>query len=65
METEWVRIPAAIDSEKDRREMCGILASCGLEVRVVRVRTAPRSSSKRHIEYRQPAVQIFTEAAVD
>lgn len=34
----WTRIPAEIESESDRRTLCAIIASCGLEVRIVRVR---------------------------
>ena len=51
-DTIWSRIPIPIESEQDRRTMTAILASVGLEVRVVKERSTPSSSYKRYIEYK-------------
>ena len=47
---DWTRIPMEITNETDRRTMAAILASVGLEVRVVKV-----SAYRKYIEYRIPA----------
>ena len=54
MPDEWIRIPAPIESEDDRRTLTAILASVGLEVRIVKVRVGnPKSGPfKRFLEYR-------------
>lgn len=52
---EWTRIPAPVDSEQDRRQLCAILASAGLEIRIVRHKATPRGVAKRYIEYRETA----------
>lgn len=60
----WVRIPVAIDKEEDRRELCAILTACGLEVRIVRLKTTNRGVPKRYIEYRDTGLdeaQLVTE----
>lgn len=49
----WTRIPAAVDAETDRRTLCAVLASIGLEVRIVRVKLTNRGTPKRFIEYRE------------
>lgn len=51
----WTRIPLPIESEDDRRSLCSILASIGLEVRIVKARTGPSKSApwKRFVEYRE------------
>lgn len=53
--TDWVRIPAPVENETDRRTICGLLTSIGLEVRVVRVKMGEKSSSpvRRFVEFRQ------------
>lgn len=48
---EWVRIPAEIKSEDDRRALSSILVANGLAVREVKVRLTERGTPKRHIEY--------------
>ena len=54
MPEEWIRTPAPIESEDDRRTLTAILASVGLEVRIVKVRVGnPKSGPfKRFLEYR-------------
>lgn len=52
MDATWTRLPCPIPDERDRRELCAILAANGLEVRIVRVRETPRGTPKRFIEYR-------------
>lgn len=49
---EWTRIPVPIADERDRRDLCAILTSVGLEVRVVRLRATKSGSAQRYIEYR-------------
>ena len=58
---EWTRIPAEIEQEADRRTLCAILASAGLEVRIVRVRLTARGTPKKFIEYRANGNKIVTE----
>lgn len=53
--TDWTRIPVEIASETDRRTMVSILASVGLEVRIVKVRLTKGGTPKKYIEYRQQA----------
>ena len=55
MEHNWVRIPAPIESEEDRRTLAGILISAGLEVRIVKARSGQSKSApwKRYAEYRE------------
>ena len=53
--TEWTRIPLPIEAETDRRTMTAVLASIGLEVRVVKVRLTKGGTPKKYIEYRQQA----------
>lgn len=48
---DWIRIPAPVESEEDRRALAAILVSCGLEVRVVKVRLTPKSTPKKYLEY--------------
>lgn len=50
--TPWERIPAPIDTEQDRRQLCAILSAAGLEVRVVKEKLTSRGSAKRFVEYR-------------
>lgn len=50
MDTSWARLPCPVADENDRRELCAILAANGLEVRIVRERTA--RAYKRFVEYR-------------
>lgn len=52
---DWTRIPMEIASESDRRTMTSILASVGLEVRIVKVKLTKSGSYKKYIEYRLPA----------
>lgn len=49
----WIRIPAPIESEEDRRALCAILAAAGLSVRLVRERRngKPNAPYVRFIEY--------------
>ena len=49
---EWTRIPVPIADERDRRDLCAILTSVGLEVRVVKIRATKSGSAQRYIEYR-------------
>ena len=53
--TDWVCIPAPFENETDRRTICGILVSVGLEVRIIRAKTGESKSApiKKFIEYRQ------------
>ena len=53
--TEWTRIPMEITNETDRRTMSAILASVGLEVRIVKVKPTKGSAYRKYIEYRMPA----------
>ena len=53
--TEWTRIPIEITNETDRRTMTAILASVGLEVRIVKVKPTKGSAYRKYIEYRMPA----------
>ena len=53
--TEWTRIPIEISNETDRRTMTAILASVGLEVRIVKVKPTKGSAYRKYIEYRMPA----------
>lgn len=50
----WMRIPASISDESDRRSLCAILCAYGLEARIVRVRETSRGGLKRYVEYRSP-----------
>ena len=52
---DWNRIPMEIANETDRRTLCAILASIGLEVRIVKERKTKSSAYQRYIEYRLPA----------
>ena len=52
---EWTRIPLPIEAETDRRTMSAILASVGLEVRIVKERKTKGSAYQKFIEYRQQA----------
>lgn len=61
MPTEWIRIPAPIPTEQDRRELCCILAAHGLEVRIVRVKTTNRGTPKRYVEYRPGPIREMLE----
>lgn len=61
MSDDFARIPAEIESEADRRTLCAILASAGLEVRIVRVRLTQRGTPKKFIEYRANGNKIITE----
>ena len=53
--TDWTRIPIEISNETDRRTLCAILASVGLEVRIVKVKLTKGGTPKKYIEYRQQA----------
>ena len=53
--TEWTRIPMEITNETDRRTLTAILASVGLEVRIVKVKPTKGSAYRKYIEYRMPA----------
>ena len=53
--TEWTRIPMEITNETDRRTLCAILTSVGMEVRVVKVKPTKGSAYRKYIEYRIPA----------
>ena len=50
----WTRIPVPIETEADRRALVAILATSGLEVRVVKERPTKSAAYKRYIEYRLP-----------
>ena len=52
---DWTRIPMEIPNEADRRTLCAILTSVGLEVRIVKERKTKGSAYQRYIEYRLPA----------
>ena len=52
---DWNRIPMEIANETDRRTMAAILASVGLEVRIVKVKPTKGSAYRKYIEYRQQA----------
>lgn len=52
---DWTRIPMEIPNETDRRTLCAILTSVGMEVRVVKVRLTKGGTLKKYIEYRQQA----------
>lgn len=53
----WTRIPEPVPTEDDRRALCAILASLGLEVRVIKARVGTSKSAphKRFVEFRQQA----------
>lgn len=51
-EMEWTRIPSPIDAEADRRNICAILISIGLEVRIVKIKATARGSAKKYVEFR-------------
>ena len=51
-EMEWTRIPSPIDAEADRRPICAILISIGLEVRIVKIKATARGSAKKYVEFR-------------
>lgn len=53
MDTPWTRLPCPIQDERDRRELCAILAANGLEVRIVKERQN-KGLYKRYLEYRTP-----------
>lgn len=48
---QWVRIPAEVKSETDRRDLVAILSSLGLAVRIVRVKMSPSGTPKKFVEY--------------
>ena len=52
---EWTRIPMEITNETDRRTLCAIPTSVGLEVRIVKVKPTKGSAYRKYIEYRIPA----------
>ena len=52
---DWTRIPMEITNETDRRTMAAILASVGLEVRIVKVKPTKGSAYRKYIVYRQQA----------
>ena len=52
---DWTRIPMEIPNETDRRTLCAILTSVGMEVRVVKVKPTKGSAYRKYIEYRMPA----------
>lgn len=51
----WHRIPIAVGNEQDRRTIVGILASCGLSVRIVAIKETPKSAKKYFVEYKEEA----------
>ena len=53
----WVRIPAPIESEQDRRDLSAILASAGLCVRIVKEKQGKNGAYKRYLEYMAMAIQ--------
>lgn len=53
MNEEWTRIPIPVEVEADRRQLAAILASAGLEVRIVKARLTPNGTPKRFVEYRK------------
>ena len=57
---DWTRIPAQITAEADRREMCAVLASAGLEVRIVNVATGKGSAVRKFVEFRKGPGKITT-----
>jgi hypothetical protein len=50
---DWTRIPMEIPNETDRRTLCAILTSVGMEVRIVKVKPTKGSAYRKYIEYRQ------------
>ena len=52
---DWTRIPMEIPNETDRRTLCAILTSVGMEVRIVKVKPTKGSAYRKYIEYRMPA----------
>lgn len=66
-ETPWVRIPANIDNEADRRTITALLVAYGLEVRIVRIKPTNRGTPKRYVEFRDTGLatpMIITEVDV-
>lgn len=55
MDDDWVRIPAKIESDTDRRTIVAILAANGLEVRIAKEKPTKGSAYQKFIEYRQQA----------
>lgn len=45
------RIPLPIQDEHDRRELCAILVSVGMCVRVVREKDKPKTAYQHFVEY--------------
>ena len=65
MNNLWTRIPQPIDSDADRRALCGILTAAGLEARIVRIRKTSGATPKRFVEYRDTGlVRPITEKEV-
>lgn len=52
----WNRIPLAIENEQDRRILCSVLASVGLEVRIVKERQSVHGTYKKYVEYKEPTL---------
>lgn len=53
MDSSWTRLPYPIIDDRDRRELCAILAANGMEVRIVKERQN-KGIYKRYLEYRAP-----------
>lgn len=51
---DFVRIPIPISAEPDRRALVSVLASAGLEVRIVKDRPTKSAAYKYYVEYRNP-----------
>lgn len=65
---KWIRIPVPVPDEADRRQLAGILTACGLEVRIVRIKSTNRGTPKRFVEYRDTGLaepQIIPTADVE
>ena len=65
---KWIRIPVPVVDESDRRSLAAILTACGLEVRIVRIKSTNRGTPKRFVEYRDTGLaepQIIPTADVE
>lgn len=50
--SEWIRIPAEIPADADRRSLAGIFTAVELEVRIVKVQLTKGGSVRKFMEYR-------------
>lgn len=59
---EWVRIPAEMPNDDDRRSIAGILTAIGLECRIAKVKLTKNGSVRKFIEYREQKKKEDTDS---